>query len=57
MIASCNNQVQIIEYLLKMGAKIDASEWQSNTALGLAANEGHADAVQVWNEYCKSFLQ
>ena len=47
MIASSYNHLFIMEYLLKMGAKIDARDNQSNTALLLAASEGHVEAVQV----------
>ncbi len=39
-----------MEYLLNLGAKIDARDNQSNTALLLAASEGHVEAVQVWSE-------
>ncbi len=47
MIASFRNHIPIIEYLLKTGAKLDASDWQGNTALMLAASEGHSEVVQV----------
>jgi hypothetical protein len=41
------NHVEVIEYLLKKGAKLEARDRQSNTALIFAAYDGHAEAAQV----------
>ena len=47
MIAAQSNHVPVIEFLLKMGAKLEARDWNGDSALTLAAYAGHAEAVQV----------
>ena len=47
MLAALNNHVPVIEFLLKMGAKLEARDWNGDSALTLAANDGRAEAVQV----------
>ena len=45
--AAAYNQVEIIEYLLQKGARIDPKDKDNFTPLLMAACEGNADAVRM----------
>ena len=49
MLAAVYNHVFIIEYLLQLGAKMEARDMQGTTALIYAATDGHVEAVEVWH--------
>ena len=46
-VAAAYNQVEIIDYLLQKGAKIETKDRDNFTPLLMAASEGNADAVRL----------
>ena len=47
MIAARNNRLELVNFLIKNGAKVNAKSKDGSTALSLAAKKGHQDIINV----------